>query len=356
MMVFPEEPTVPSTQRIVVLGEAPGPDEVIAGKPFVGASGHLLRNTILPIAELNPNQCYIGNVFVTQPPENILKNITYNKVELRRMGTFSNLPPLGRRYIDASSTWAKQVQLTKEWLQQVKPDLIIALGGTALWLLTGDDRIGLFRGNFIDTNFGPVLGTYHPAAIQRQWDFMPFVWADLNKVKQFLNKTIDKPRKRRFYVNPTFAEIELVYQQFKAMPSTILGVDVETCPSIGQITTVSFSSETLGICIPIWNKYGSPADHNFWQSPAEEVQAWFTIKRFSELPNPKAMQNGAYDAQYFLDCPVPFWLNNWTDDTSILHHAIQPELKKSLGTLASLYLNEPSWKQMREGETTKADE
>jgi len=46
------------------------------------------------------------------------------------------------------------------------------------------------------------------------------------------------------------------------------------------------------------------------------------------------------------------------DDTSILQHSLQPELPKALGTLASLYLNEPSWKFMRESskDDNKADE
>jgi hypothetical protein len=65
------------------------------------------------------------------------------------------------------------------------------------------------------------------------------------------------------------------------------------------------------------------------------------------------MQNGLYDSQYLLDAPIDIRLRNWHDDTAILHHALQPELPKALGTLASLYLNEPSWKQMR---TSKKDE
>lgn len=46
------------------------------------------------------------------------------------------------------------------------------------------------------------------------------------------------------------------------------------------------------------------------------------------------------------------------DDTAILQNALQPEFPKALGTLASLYLNEPLWKNMREAakDEVKADE
>jgi DNA polymerase I-like protein with 3'-5' exonuclease and polymerase domains len=37
------------------------------------------------------------------------------------------------------------------------------------------------------------------------------------------------------------------------------------------------------------------------------------------------------------------------DDTMLMHHALQPELSKDLGTLGSLYINVPEWKSMRVG-------
>jgi len=64
-----------------------------------------------------------------------------------------------------------------------------------------------------------------------------------------------------------------------------------------------------------------------------------------------------YDAQYLLDAPIPIVLRNYIHDTSLAQHAYQPELPKALGILASLYLNEPSWKQMRaSAKDAKADE
>jgi len=79
--------------------------------------------------------------------------------------------------------------------------------------------------------------------------------------------------------------------------------------------------------------------------------------RFGALPNPKVGQNFLYDHQYLLE-DLDIRIQHVHDDTSILQHALQPELPKALGTLASLYLNEPSWKFMRESskDDNKADE
>jgi hypothetical protein len=177
----------------------------------------------------------------------------------------------------------------------------------------------------------------------------------LTKVNEFLAGTLPEPLQREFYINPTFSEIEHVYSQFAADPRAVLGVDIETTPSQAQITTVSFSTPTLGICLPIWDRYAttSPSTH----TQVEEVKIWRWIERFAQLPNPKVLQNGLYDTQYLLDAPIDIRLRNYVDDTSILHHALQPELPKDLGTLASLYLNEPAWKQMRKSaKERKADE
>jgi len=247
------------------------------------------------------------------------------------------------------------VEETRDLISQIKPDLIIGLGATALWLLSGESAITSYRGTFFNSNLGMAICTFHPAAVLRQWSYYPIAWADLSKVNQFLSKTLPAPLRREFYINPTFAEIKLVYNIFAQDPSLVLGVDIETVPSQAQITTVSFSTPTLGICIPIWDRYAKE-EPSYW-SPEDEVSIWRWIDLFAKLPNKKVLQNGLYDSQYFLEAPIPIRLRNYSDDTNILHHALQPELPKDLCTLASLYLNEPAWKQMRKADKErKADE
>lgn len=355
-------PALPGAKTIVILGEAPGADEEAARRPFVGASGKLLRETLLPAVGLNVNSFHILNAFQQRPPNNDLKQWTANKTELKKLGhRLEAFPaaaqcPINKRYLLPEHHW--QLAELDTRLRALKPDLIVCLGGTALWAISGDGAIGTHRGTFFQSRYGPAIATYHPAALLRQWSNLPVAWADLGKVARFLDGTLTPPLRRRLCINPTWLEMGQVYAAFASKPHQVLGVDIETSPSIDQITTISFATETLGICIPFWDK--EPGGRgNVYPLVSDERKAWRWVQRFAQLPNPKVMQNGLYDSQYLMDAaPIDIRLRNWHDDTAILHHALQPELQKALGFLASIYLNEPSWKQMRTSakDVNKADE
>lgn len=347
-------PKAACSRTLVILGEAPGADEEAQGRPFVGASGHLLRTKLAPDAGIDLDQWHILNVFSARPPANNLDAWTANKTELKKLGIdFQHLgPPIRNRYVLPEHQ--HHVEETRARLEQLKPDFILALGGVSLWLLTGDAAVGTYRGTIFKTPWGSALATYHPAAILRQYSFLPIAWADMRKVALHLEGKLPAPLRRTFYVNPTFAEIGSVYARFMANPEWTLGVDIETGPKTEMMTTIAFSTPTLGICLPIWNK---ETGQSFWPSVQEEARAWRWIERFAALPNPKVLQNATYDLQWLLDGPLAIRLKNVADDTSVLQHAIQPELPKALGTLSSLYLSEPSWKQMRvSNKEQKADE
>jgi hypothetical protein len=195
--------------------------------------------------------------------------------------------------------------------------------------------------------------------VLRQWDQRPLLWADLLKSRRFLQQTLPPPLRRRFLLPETIQEIKdclASWQTRSLTPTRSLGVDIETDPRCGQITTISFGFEDEAICIPLFDKATLPELCNYWKTAQEEAEAWRLIQQFADLPFPKVLQNGLYDNQYLLEAPE-IRLRNITDDTAILQHCLQPELPKALGTLASLYLNEPAWKLMRGSiKDAKADE
>ena len=350
-------PTEESPHTLLILGEAPGEEEVKQQKPFVGPSGELLER-LLSISGFKRAHFHITNVFSERPPGNDLKNWTLTKTDLRKLGysEAGRLPQLQKRYL--SPEREPELLRLREELSTIRPDLIIALGGTALWALTGDGRITQSRGVLWDTDFGGrAIATYHPAAILRQWDLRPLAWADLRKARRWLDGVLEAPLRRQIYINPTEEELAHVYREFAANKTNLLGVDIETAPGCDQITTVAFATPTLGVTIPVWDRYTLPALSNCYGTASDEAARWSWIRRFLELPNPKVMQNGLYDMQYLLDT-MDLRVHNVVHDTAILQHTLQPELPKALGTLASLYLNEPMWKQMRESakDDNKADE
>lgn len=342
---------------LVILGEAPGAEEEKTGVPFVGAAGAQLSRAFAE-AGLNRAEWHILNTFCQRPPNNDLKDPswTLNKTEYKKAyGANPVGSALRKRWLRPEHSW--QITELDSRLRELRPDLILAMGGTALWALSGEDGLMNFRGNFFQSRYGSAIATLHPAALLYQWSNMPLQWADLTKVRLWLEDALPKPLKRRLWINPTFSEIANVYAKFRRNPNWLLGVDIETCPSIGQITTISFSTEHEGICIPFWDRYAAAGKENYWPDLEAECKAWRWVDSFCRLPNPKVMQNGLYDMQYLLDAPLQLRVWHAQNDTAILQHSLQPELPKALGTLSSLYLNEPSWKQMRSSaKDAKADD
>jgi uracil-DNA glycosylase len=344
--------------KLLIIGEAPGEDEERTGVPFVGASGKLLDN-LLALAGLSRNQFNVTNVFTERPPGNDLKtHWTSTKTELKKAGysMAARLPPLNKRYLLPEHE--HHIARLHAEIDQLNPTFILMLGATALWAVTGESRIGQNRGTILALPGGRTgLATFHPAMVLRQWDQRPLVWADLSKAAKHLAGTLTPPIMREFCIDPTFDEIEHVYDRFWNNPQWDLGVDIETDPRIGQITTISFCTPALGICIPFYNKATLPEMCNYWHTAAEEAKAWRWVQRFGALPNKKVGQNFLYDHQYLLE-DLDLRIHNLCDDTSILQHCLQPELPKALAVLASLYINEPAWKFMRESskDDNKADE
>lgn len=60
----------PRTAEVMLVGEAPGANEVQRGQPFVGLAGKLLDNDLLPYAGLQRSEVYVTNVVLHRPPDN----------------------------------------------------------------------------------------------------------------------------------------------------------------------------------------------------------------------------------------------------------------------------------------------
>lgn len=331
---------------IVLLGEALGAEEEKVGLPFQGPAGKLL-NGLLARTGIARERCSILNVFNIRPANNDLTTLCVNKTEA---GKDYPLPALARgAYLAPQHLW--HLDRLKAELAQLNPRLIIGLGSTALWALTGLDKITKNRGVILPLPSGPhALFTIHPAAVLRQHDQYPIVAADLRKAWRWINGDLPAPMTRTLVINPTEAEIEENYQLFISQPHRQLGVDIETSPITNQITTIAFGWPEHAICLPVWNKETLADQCNVVASVEDELRRWEWIEKYAHLPNPKVQQNGLYDMSYLLFAgPIEIRLCNVTDDTAVMHHAMQPELRKDLATLASLYLNEKLWKFLRLG-------
>lgn len=329
---------------IALVGEAWGEKEEEAGRPFVGTSGWIL-DQMLAQAGINRSECLVTNVFNLRPkPQNDIKNLCGPKA-----AGIPRMPPVqAGKYILAK--YAPELERLYDEIRRSDPNIIVALGATAAWAFLHSTGIRSIRGSTavsyenISDKLGrdfKVLPTYHPAAVAREWSLRPIVIADLQKAaRQSAFPEFRRPS-RKIWLRPTLMDLANYERDF-IRPADSLAADIETKQD--QITCIGFApSPETAIVIPFFCEDGS----NYWPSLTEEVAAWGYVRHWLAT-KPTTFQNGLYDINFLWSrygIPVPLA----TEDTMLLHHAMQPELEKGLGFLGSIYTEEASWKAMGKG-------
>jgi uracil-DNA glycosylase family 4 len=145
---------------LMLIGEAPGYDEDIQGKPFVGKAGQLLTK-ILQSIHLPREEVYITNIIKCRPPQN--RNPEPEEIQ------------------SCNPFLVKQITA-------VQPKIICALGSfSAQTLLKTNTKITGLRGRFFDLEGIKVIPTYHPAFLLRNPDRKRDVWEDVKKIAEWLN-------------------------------------------------------------------------------------------------------------------------------------------------------------------------
>ncbi len=137
----------PQDARLMVVGEQPGDQEDLEGRPFVGPAGRMF-DTIAAEAGLDRSAAYVTNA---------VKHFKFKRTGKRRL----HQPP-NRTEIEQCKWWLESE------IRLVKPELILSMGATALQSLTGR-REGLLkrRGRIEETAHGPVFVTVHPSFLLR---------------------------------------------------------------------------------------------------------------------------------------------------------------------------------------------
>jgi uracil-DNA glycosylase len=164
---FPQNPKAWS--GIAFVGEAPGAEEARLGHPFVGRSGQLL-DKILARAGIERPDCLVANVFRFQPPGNKVDHFFISKhaAAAAKTGIAENLGRFGSVYVRAE--FAPEIEALTETLRRLKPKVIVSLGRTPLWALTGENGLLEKVGKPLPCRLVPgisVIPTYHPSFILR---------------------------------------------------------------------------------------------------------------------------------------------------------------------------------------------
>lgn len=327
--------------KIAFIGEAPSDEEIERGVPLVGPSGRVF-NSMLRTAGLDRNEHLITNVFDEQLPDNDVKGWCVPLKEAREQG-LTDWPPIGSAgFLKKEHRW--QIERLREELLIAKPNVIVPLGGTALWALTGDTSITAQRGAVSSASRtvpgAKILPTFHPTAVIHQWKLFSVVVGDFVKAhtQALMGPKVVHPT-RRLLLEPTIEDIRGYMPRLLA--SDLLSCDIET--GWGQITCIGFAPDVENaICIPFLDK--RTPTRNYWATPQEEVEAWKLVREVLASPTPKLGQNfGQYDAFWLLD-KLHIAPRNFLHDTRLLHHALYPELPKSLEFMGASYGTQGAWK------------
>lgn len=146
--------------ELMFIGEGPGREEDIQGRPFVGDAGKVLTNLILKMG-MKREGVYIANIVKCRPP--------------------MNRDPESDEIMTCSPFLVQQIDI-------IQPAVIVALGRIAAQRIIGSFiPISKLRGKFYDFKGIPVMPTFHPAYLMRNPKDKWLTWDDAQKVLEMLN-------------------------------------------------------------------------------------------------------------------------------------------------------------------------
>lgn len=223
---------------IMIIGEAPGSEEVNQGRPFVGRSGKLLRDTLTALG-VDTSRVYFTNACCCRPPMN--------------------------RTPKAQDVSACHGRLMAE-IDEIRPSIIVALGNTSLSsLLGGRTGITRRRGIYeeIETESGRRVGvipSLHPAGILRDPDGFPDFADDLALAYSLTQEDAEP------VIQPPYDSFIMVDsdKKFRALTDALtlashhkkmVAIDLETeglDPRRGDILSMSFTFESLDTMVVDW--------------------------------------------------------------------------------------------------------
>lgn len=169
------------TADIFFCGEAPGADEEKVGEPFVGPAGQLLTKIIQAMG-LQRREVYIGNILKWRPEHD---------------KPYGNRPPTIEEMNFCLPYLKAQIEI-------VQPQVVVALGNTAVTGLLGPDpqrKLSHIRGQWRTFGTTPLMVTFHPSYLLRNGTMgtKRKVWEDMLKVMEKINMEISD-RQRGFFL------------------------------------------------------------------------------------------------------------------------------------------------------------
>lgn len=316
----------PRDARIAIIGEAPGPAEEYHGYPFCsepapgnpqsGAAARLL-NRILKQVGLARESVFIGNVARYRPPKNRIEEWLKSGPH-HIMGKWVHDP-----IRDGLRELARELAI-------LEPHVIIALGNTAMWALTGLWGINAYRGSQLPDHKGrKVVVSLHPSAVARYGsprliaESASIIAQDFRRALRWAEREQDAPYQmpeRERTIRPTRDDVldrlGSVYARLQQQ-SMRIATDVET--ALYHIDCIGLAvSPAHSMCIPFVHDGGAP----YW-SERDEQDVMIALRAVLTHPNARVCGHAlSYDAQHM----ARWWgfIPTVTDDSMVAQHLCFP--------------------------------
>lgn len=315
----------PFSPKLMIVGESPAANEVAAGLPFVGPSGKML-NDLLTQAGISRSSCWLTNVC---------------KYQVRANYGDEKIPFATRAKMDGINL-EEQINELQVEINNVKPNCILGLGGTALWAITGKTKISDYRGSIIQGMGRKCVFTYHPAHLLHS-STSSEVKGDWNKyviildMKRALDESqyahFDLP-KRNLSICQSSAQLLDFKNRYKHAKHP--AVDIEAWKKCIPACIAFAFTPNEGLSVPLWNFDGMSS------LPDSEIAMMWIIVAEILSGNDIIGANFKYDQDKIKR--LGFITRSLISDTMLKAFTINPELPKNLAFNTSIYTREPFYK------------
>lgn len=328
----------PQPSRLLIVGESASADDLWKQKPFAGRSGDELAK-MLHEAGVLLSEARTTYVIPQKAPFAFTGWLesTKSKAALAGLTNFWQ-----RRWYSEEVAVGRELLLRE--IRETKPQVVLALGETALWALTGEVGITSWRGSLCDLHPDlveacqhqcTVIAAHSPASIMRMWDWRALTIRDFRRVADYLeNPELYQYPSYSFAIQPTLPGVmqtlNSLLRDCYAGKTVRLSVDIETISRHIACVGIAWSASEA-LCIPLMSQGATP----YWNLD-EEVAIFGHLKALLTHPNCFVIgQNFNYDAQHF--AKHFGYSPNLCFDTMLAQHTLFPGLPKSLDFISSMY-------------------
>lgn len=273
-------PSGPLDAKVVIVGEAPGADEVRLKRPFAGKSGQLL-NHALSKGRIVRGDCYVTNVIKVRPEGNRISHfIKFNSKGVPTLTTEAQI------YLDNF----------KLEYDRLNPNVTLAVGNVALWALTGQTGIYKWRGSILQGHRGEkVIPIIHPAAALRNYNLRYPIYYDLIRAGEESAFPEIKRHPRNLIIKPTVSECLGYIEACRREKFACFDIENRMFEGGREMTCISFSyHKDHAICIPFLK---GQADYFSQEQEIRIRKAITSLLEDEEVV--KVAHNATFDSTFF---------------------------------------------------------